>query len=487
MKRTWDLRPSVVSPRKMYCGLVLVLVSAIYGTVCAQRTRTDDLDRLYKDLTTNYSKDIRPFVHPDHPTIVNVSFTLLSLKEYEEKSGMLAIVGIFTFVWHDVNMMWDRDSYGGLTSILIPQAKVWVPEVFNGRPFEEIEPLGHDRLNVRVYEDGTMLWLPGNVYQTTCGADITNYPFDSHRCDYVFTPWMYFFNEVYLMSTFDRMDLDAFNPNGLWELKSTAMFTDNDVFDSQLLMLQLYFKRRSMFHVVNILVPINVLGILNILVFLLPAKSGERAGFSITVLLAMSVFLTIISDSLPNTSQPNIPRMSYLLLVDMVISSLITLCTILVLRLHNKSDEEDIPRWLRCFSCSSKYNKKRRARFDDSDSFSNINNGEFFQGQTIEENGNFGFGGANEFGYARRNWYRNEIWDYPYGYDTARRRYDNRSETYFDGVNSKREQTNFDSQRHVITWKEVADFFDICLFILFLLLNIAKISASFLLINDDSN
>jgi hypothetical protein len=50
----------------------------------------------------------------------------------------------------------------------------------------------------------------------------------------------------------------------------------------------------------------SLMCILNIFVFLLPADSGERVGYAITVLLAIAVFLTISSDSLPATSNPRI-------------------------------------------------------------------------------------------------------------------------------------------------------------------------------------
>jgi hypothetical protein len=48
------------------------------------------------------------------------------------------------------------------------------------------------------------------------------------------------------------------------------------------------------------------MSILNVFVFLLPADSGERVGYAITMLLAIAVFLTISSDSLPAMSNPHV-------------------------------------------------------------------------------------------------------------------------------------------------------------------------------------
>ncbi|XP_069132333.1 acetylcholine receptor subunit alpha-1-A-like [Argopecten irradians] len=478
----------------MDCRLVLLLLTAFYGAIVGQRT--DDLHRLYTNLTTNYNKDVRPFVNLQEPTIVNVSFMLLSIKEYEEKSGLLAVVGIFTFLWQDVNMRWDRNAFGGIPSILVPQDKLWLPQIINGKPYEEIEPLGHDALNVRIFEYGTMLWMPGNVYRTKCAADVTYFPFDLHECEYIFSPWMYATNEVYLISTYEEMEIYSFTPSSLWELKSTEVYVEDDAFDAQLLMLKIKFKRLPIFHIVNILVPISVMGILNVLVFLLPADSGERVGFSITVLLAMSVFLTIISDILPNTSQPSIPRMSYLLVADLVISSLITICTILVLRLHHKSDDDDVPRWLWCLSCKkccSENERKRKPVVDDSDTFSNIYNDGMIQRpvhytSTIQENRNFYYGGVKSFGNIRRPRHYHENREQPYKHESNTSRSDNTSAAYLADENNKRDQLNSSSsdKPHVVKWKEIGDFFDGFFFIVFLLLNIGKILASVLLFTGDT-
>jgi hypothetical protein len=45
-----------------------------------------------------------------------------------------------------------------------------------------------------------------------------------------------------------------------------------------------------------------LLAFLSAMVFKLPPDSGEKMGFSLTVLLAYAVYLTIISDDMPSTS-----------------------------------------------------------------------------------------------------------------------------------------------------------------------------------------
>jgi nicotinic acetylcholine receptor alpha-7 len=64
-------------------------------------------------------------------------------------------------------------------------------------------------------------------------------------------------------------------------------------------------------------------------VFLLPPESGERVGYSRTVLLSIVVFLIITSNSLPGTSEPRMPIIFLLLTAYVVIGVLIVISVII--------------------------------------------------------------------------------------------------------------------------------------------------------------
>ena len=85
------------------------------------------------------------------------------------------------------------------------------------------------------------------------------------------------------------------------------------------------------------------MGLLNLLVFLLPANSGERIGYSITVMLAIVVFLTIAADNLPKTSYPEISLLCVKLLVDMMISGLMVFFAIIGLRFYHADENSQVP------------------------------------------------------------------------------------------------------------------------------------------------
>ena len=69
--------------------------------------------------------------------------------------------------------------------------------------------------------------------------------------------------------------------------------------------------------------------------------------------------MTLVSDTLPKTSEP-LPLIAYFLMVDLIISALINLYTIINLRLYHKDDNIPNPKWLNhvyhVLSCNCRQN-----------------------------------------------------------------------------------------------------------------------------------
>ncbi|XP_060576267.1 acetylcholine receptor subunit alpha-like [Ruditapes philippinarum] len=85
------------------------------------------------------------------------------------------------------------------------------------------------------------------------------------------------------------------------------------------------------------------------MIFLIPVESGERISYSITVVLAIAVFLTLVGDNLPKTSSP-MSVFGYYLLAVLIISIGITIVTILNVRLYYKDDNDPVPEWIAGFT-----------------------------------------------------------------------------------------------------------------------------------------
>ena len=61
-------------------------------------------------------------------------------------------------------------------------------------------------------------------------------------------------------------------------------------------------QRRPKFVLLNTIIPCCAIASLGLLVFFIPAESGEKVSFGMNVLLAFAVFLLMIAENMPQTS-----------------------------------------------------------------------------------------------------------------------------------------------------------------------------------------
>ncbi|GFN86572.1 neuronal acetylcholine receptor subunit alpha-7 [Plakobranchus ocellatus] len=88
------------------------------------------------------------------------------------------------------------------------------------------------------------------------------------------------------------------------------------------------------------ILPIVFLSLLNLLVFVIPVDSGEKISYGITVLLALSVFMSIMSGLLPMSSESMPLVISYIFSL-MVISVLTVVNSVIIVRLHHMEEKEE--------------------------------------------------------------------------------------------------------------------------------------------------
>ena len=121
---------------------------------------------------------------------------------------------------------------------------------------------------------------------------------------------------------------------------STKVITEikNNVYNGHFLFT---LKRKPNYIILNVFLPISFLCIWNILVFLLPTESGERISYSITVMLSIAVYMTIVSSALPKSSEP-VPLISYFTMICLALSALITIVAVMNIRLFYKASG-DVP------------------------------------------------------------------------------------------------------------------------------------------------
>ena len=148
-----------------------------------------------------------------------------------------------------------------------------------------------------------------------------------------------------------------FKQNSAWTLTNTSWKVET-TYDSHLTF-SITLKRKPMFFILFLIIPVCMLSVLNNCVFLLPCDSGEKSGYAITVFLAFAVFLTIMSSLLPQNSD-NISIFSVFLIIQTAASTLITVIALAMRRVSCFPDDKPVPSWIvnliKCCTCRKKTN-----------------------------------------------------------------------------------------------------------------------------------
>ncbi|XP_033751866.1 acetylcholine receptor subunit alpha-like [Pecten maximus] len=330
----------------------IVVVIALFSPRHVVGNNSSVGTQLYKDLLLNYEKNVRPGINYSYPTTVECEFRFAGLNGFKEIDSKLSITGVFVIRWFDERLIWNPYTYGGIYSTLLHKESLWIPDIAVTNAYSGVRFLYGIDFDIRAYYNGTMVMVTGDNFDVYCDADVTYYPVDIQTCFMNMVLWSSFPWEV----TFEKVDVDhslrdVTTSNPSWDVTEVKMFTEiNPKIKTTMLNIRIKLKRLSEYIVINMILPVSFLCVINIFVFFLPADSGERIGFSITLLLSVAVFMTILSDSLPQSSRPQIAALCYFLFSQLMISILMMIFTIYGLRFYWMDPEKPIPTYMKFVS-----------------------------------------------------------------------------------------------------------------------------------------
>ncbi|XP_060075117.1 acetylcholine receptor subunit alpha-like [Ylistrum balloti] len=320
----------------------------IFITLAHSQGTRDDLVRLRNVLFRNYTKDFRPVYNLSDSVHVSVDMLMISILDLDEVTGTFTLNCGLRITWTDDQLVWNQSDFAGITSFVFNSSKIWTPRIYITSSADDLSDISFDAFDVRVYYNGTVTCAPGRHLRASCLFDMTNFPLDSQLCTLQVTPWTFTAFEMILIIENQEINLDYYKPNGEWDIDWTSVTNytyygpSHSVID-----FSVHLTRRSAYFLVSMASPILLLCFLNPFVFLLPACSGERISYTITIFLSMAVYMTLIGENMPKTSDP-MAGISYFLLVAMLYSCLLIVLTIFTLRCDTVSntDTQKFPRWV---------------------------------------------------------------------------------------------------------------------------------------------
>ena len=266
------------------------------------QTRTDYanvMDAIFN--TRGYNKKVLPRLNITTPVLLDIDLDFLGIDAINEISEIMTSSGFLGVSWKDTGLSWIPKYYGNLDTIFVPQNDIWKPDIFLVNGYRKIVELGASFYYIEVDHTGTTTWLPFEVFESRCTLDTKRFPFDKQNCNITFSLLSLSEREVRIRECRRGLVLDAeFQENSVWRITSTDCIVHDEADDSYNNIVFIFnIERRPLYYIMNIILPIMFLGFLNGLAFVIPADSGEKMGYSVTVFLSLVVFFTMIGNLLP--------------------------------------------------------------------------------------------------------------------------------------------------------------------------------------------
>ncbi|KAM9766216.1 neuronal acetylcholine receptor subunit alpha-7a isoform 2-T2 [Menidia menidia] len=305
--------------------------------------------RLYNDLMRAYNPLERPVYNDSQSLTVHFGLSLMQIMDVDEKNQVLTTNIWLQLYWNDHYLQWNPLDYPGVTNVRFPDHLIWKPDIllYNSAD-ERFDATFHT--NILVNSSGSCSYLPPGIFKSTCHIDVRWFPFDVQRCELKFGSWTYggFSLDLKMLEA----DTTGYIANGEWDLVEVPGRKNERFYECceepyPDITFTVVMRRRTLYYGLNLLIPCVLISTLALLVFLLPADSGEKISLGITVLLSLTVFMLLVAEIMPATSD-SVPLIAEYFATTMVIVGLSVIATVLVLQYHHHDpDGGKMPKWTR--------------------------------------------------------------------------------------------------------------------------------------------
>ncbi|XP_012994737.2 neuronal acetylcholine receptor subunit beta-2 [Esox lucius] len=325
--------------------LMLCLLAIVRGNLGA-----DTEERLVEHLLNpaHYNKLIRPATNGSELVTVQLMVSLAQLISVHEREQIMTTNVWLTQEWQDYRLTWIPEEFDGMEKVRLPSKHIWLPDVVlynNADGMYEVSFYS----NAVVSHDGSIFWLPPAIYKSACKIEVKHFPFDQQNCTMRFRSWTYDRTEIDLILRSDVASMDDFTPSGEWDIIALPGRRNENPADPTYVDITYDFiiRRKPLFYTINLIIPCVLITSLAILVFYLPSDCGEKMTLCISVLLALTVFLLLISKIVPPTSL-DVPLVGKYLMFTMVLVTFSIVTSVCVLNVHHRSPTtHTMPPWVK--------------------------------------------------------------------------------------------------------------------------------------------
>lgn len=283
---------------------------------------TKDLyDKLFNG---SYSVDVLPVCGIDDTMNITIDAALREVIDVQEKFQTLKLKLWVRLNWTDCRLVWNPSDFNNQDQIYVPYHKIWTPDITLYEGISEFGSLpGMKDYRASIFSDGTVQYNFPSTVTTACAIDVTYFPFDLQNCKLAFGSWIYSGKHLEVFASSSSADVSTYIKNNEWHLISMTSekivhFYNCCQYPFSEIAFNLSIQREPKFYIITIIFPCILVTSLTFIGFFLPPSCSEKISLQITVLLSNSVFLLLIQDQLPPSSE-TFPVIAYFFTSSMLL------------------------------------------------------------------------------------------------------------------------------------------------------------------------
>ncbi|XP_066270260.1 neuronal acetylcholine receptor subunit alpha-7-like [Branchiostoma lanceolatum] len=326
--------------------VVSMLVAMIGGSM-GNFTEKHLVDRLM----TGYSTNARPVKNSSAPVRVTMNVALAQLLDVNDRDQQITGIMWMRLYWTDEYLVWNPDDYRGLAAVRMQGSSIWRPDIvlYNGilqKGFAELPDT-----KVTITSNGSVFYLYPFTFKASCKISVVGFPYDTQRCPFKFGSWTFDAFAIDVINKSSEGDLDGYRKSGEWDVvnfvaeRNVVSYSSSDAPYADVTF-TLVIERQPLFYIYHIFAPCIVILLISLLSFNIPPDSGEKLSLSLTMLLSLIVFMHMVIESLPATSN-YIPLIGRFFGVIIVVVAMSTILSILTIALNFTNMNTNPPYWLK--------------------------------------------------------------------------------------------------------------------------------------------
>ncbi|XP_024140795.2 5-hydroxytryptamine receptor 3A isoform X2 [Oryzias melastigma] len=299
----------------------------------------------YLKLTTDNSLFTmsRPVKHHRRTTPVHLQMALYAILDVREiDQTFISYVWIY-MTWTNEHIQWKPEDFCGISNVTIPNNALWKPDLTIEEMIEKDKAPPSPLL--QIFYNGTVFYKNDQVIISTCQMRVYKFPFDTQSCNITFRSILHS-GEINLTVNENNSEITMWSREIMltqYEWVFISMSVDKHLEDNlgciqTSVIYTITMKRRSILYCANFLIPILFLLMLDLASFLIPKTGGEKLGFKVTVLLAVTVMQLLLNEILPSSTD-TIPLVVLYCIGIFGLMLLSLMETILVMYLLEKDSE----------------------------------------------------------------------------------------------------------------------------------------------------